>query len=916
MMKKTYKSSLLALSVLASFTSCSESESLQQANLSKHKITFHATLDNSWKPLSPASSSRAAIAAATEKGPIVVSTPFGKPLYLHSVVQETADLQQAAATTRGAMQEGTTLNNTYYNNSFGVTAISNSNGTNTALFANQKASKNNEDIWEIEDKTNSRWPFDALVYFHAYAPFNKATDGMWSVTTDADNVKTKIKYTAKSGETEIPSQPDIIVATNAESRSVSSDDKAVELKFSHALTAVNFAISQDLTEIFKTGATDGSKLKSIKLSGIPNEGTCELTAKAGDPQTPSQTWTFDTEADGKKKTGTYTFDLTKEDIQIGESYALTSNKDKNILMMIPQNLDGTNAQLTFVLDIKGKGDQTFTFDLSNQTWLPGTSVTYKLSASAVNHLENAEVKFPDSWNDTEQAKYSYPKTDFAAGESIGLYVVNSNNAIEEANLKLTRDQDGKWMPENNNTKFLKLKGYKYFAYYPYNATAPTVDETKDNADEFFKDKITNWNPVKDQNKEDVLLSQDLQVSEGVIDGDASTLTFNMAHSMGLAVLNLKSKDVPVKRTFKTNNFTYYHTELQGRVTTEPAASEYTDATAKQSVEASTEFNGNIPFMAQTTDKRYVQIVKPNVAATFKAVDETNKPRTAWGSLKSYLFNVDKNQVVAKDITSDADFYYLARLFSYKKSTESFKVPVDGTYTLECWGAGVSQGGKSQGDYQAQKNQVLFICVGGKGTEGTIADIGIGGYNGGGNGGKASVDNMGRPVKCGDGGSGATHICLEDGVLRELETAYKQNRLLMVAGGQGGAQHPRKSPGLFGGGTVGGRPTNSAGKTFDAATQNKGFAFGLGQIGRNGTPKTPAGAEGNGGGGGGLYGGYSPQVQGDKTNCPGGGGSGYVNTKLLNVNAKTIAGNQSFLSPSGVSETGHAGNGAALITWLP
>ena len=914
-MKKTYKSSLLALSVLASFTSCSESESLQQANLSKDKITFHATLDNSWKPMSPASSSRAAIAAATEKGPIVVSTPFGKPLYLHSVVQETADLQQAAATTRGAMQEGTTLGNTYYNNSFGVTAIYKDNGTNTALFTNQKASKNNEDIWEIEDKTNSRWPFDALVSFHAYAPFNNTTDGMWSVTTDAENVKTNIKYTAKSAEKEIQSQPDIIVATNAESRSVSSDDKAVELKFSHALTAVNFAISHDLTDIFKTGATDGSKLKSITLSGIPNEGTCELTAKEGDPQTPSQTWTFDTEADGTAKTGSYTFQLADKDIKVGESYALTSNADKNILMMIPQDLNGTEAKLTFVLDIKGKGDQTFTFDLSNQTWLPGTSVTYKLSASAINHLEKAEVKFPESWKDTEQVKYSYPKTDFKEGESIGLYVVNSNNAIEEANLKLTRNNDGKWMPENNDTKFLKLKNYKYFAYYPYNATAPTVDATQDKADEFFADKITNWNPVKDQKTEDVLLSQDLQVAEGVIDNDASTLTFNMAHSMGLAVLNLKSKEVPKKRTFTTNNFTYYHTELEGRVTTEPAASEYTDATAKQSVEASSEFKGNIPFMAQTTDKRYVQIVKPNVPATFKAADETNKPRTAWGSLKSYSFNVDKNQVVAKDITSDANFYYLARLFSFKSSTESFTVPVDGTYTLECWGAGVSQGGKSQGDYQAQKNQVLFICVGGKGTEGTIADIGIGGYNGGGNGGKASVDNIGRPVKCGDGGSGATHICLEDGVLRELETAYKQNRLLMVAGGQGGAQHPRKSPGLFGGGTVGGRPTNSAGKTFDAATQSKGFDFGLGQIGRNGTPNTPAGAEGNGGGGGGLYGGYSPKDQGSKTNCPGGGGSGYVNTKLL-VNCETIAGNQSFLSPSGVSETGHAGHGAALISWLP
>ena len=915
MMKKTYKCSLLALSVLASFTSCSESESLQQANLSKDKITFHATLDNSWKPLSPASSSRAAIAAATEKGPIVVPTPFGKPLYLHSVVQETADLQQAAAITRGAMQDGTTLDNTYYNNSFGVTAISTNNGTNTALFTNQKASKNNEDIWEIEDKTNSRWPFDALVSFHAYAPFNDATDGMWSVTTDAEKVKTKIKYTAKSGETEIPAQPDIVVATNAESRSVSSDDKAVDLKFSHALTAVNFAISKDLTEIFKTGATDGSKLKSITLSGIPNVGTCELTAKAGDPQTPSQTWTFETEADGTtKKTSSYTFRLENKNIQIGESYALTSNEDNNILMMIPQNLQGTNAQLTFVLDIKGKGDQTFTFDLSNQTWLPGTSVTYKLSASAVNHLENAEVVFPNSWKDTEQAKYSYPKTDFAAGESIGLYVVNSKNDIEEANVKLTRDQDGKWMPENNNTKFLKLKNYKYFAYYPYNAATPTVDATKDKADEFFADKITNWNPVKEQKTEDVLLSQDLQVGEGVIDNDASTLTFNMAHSMGLAVLNLTSKEVPTKRTFTTNNFTYYHTELEGRVTTEPAASEYTDATAKQSVEASTEFNGNIPFLAQTTDKRYVQIVKPNVAATFKAVDETNKPRTAWGSLKSYSFNVDKNQVVAKDITSDADFYHLARLFSFKGSTESFTVPVDGTYTLECWGAGENQGCKSKGDYQAPKNQVLYICVGGKGSVGDGANIGIGGYNGGGNGGKAVINAKGQPLKRGDGGCGATHICLEDGVLSKLKTAYEQNRLLMVAGGQGGAQYPAGS-GPFGGGTEGGRPTNKAGQTFDAATQSKGFAFGQGQTGRNGTKKTQNGGEGNGGGGGGLYGGISPQAPGSKTNSPGGGGSGYVNKKLL-VNSETIAGNQSFLSPSGVSETGHAGHGAALISWLP
>ena len=684
-MKKTYKSSLLALSVLASFTSCSESESLQQANLSKDKITFHATLDNSWKPLSPASSSRAAIAAATEKGPIVVSTPFGKPLYLHSVVQETADLQQAAAITRGAMQDGTTLDNTYYNNSFGVTAISNSNGTNTALFANQKASKNNEDIWEIEDKTNSRWPFDALVSFHAYAPFNDATDGMWSVTTDADNVKTKIKYTAKNGETEILAQPDIVVATNAESRSVSSDDKAVELKFSHALTAVNFAISKDLTEIFQT-ATDGSKLKSITLSGIPNEGTCELTAKAGDPQTPSQNWIFDTEADGSMKTGSYTFNLENKNITIGESYALTSNKDKNILMMIPQKLNGTKAQLTFVLDIKGKGDQTFTFDLSNQTWLPGTSVTYKLSASAINHLENAEVKFPDSWKDTEQVKYSYPKTDFKEGESIGLYVVNSNNAIEGENLECVKQADGSWKIGDGNTKYLKLKNYKYFAYYPYNATAPTVDVTKDRADEFFADKITNWNPVKDQKTEEVLLSQDLQVGEGVIGNDGATLTFNMAHSMGLAVLNLDNKDIPKTRRFVNNNYTYYYPSYEHHATTEPTKGrDYTDDNTTQKVRASNAFSGNIPCSSKITAYRYFQIVKPSTDVSFKASDESGNPRSAWGTHTSYTFNVAQNAAELKSIKTDADFYQLARKYDCTQNVETFTALEGGTYTLECWG---------------------------------------------------------------------------------------------------------------------------------------------------------------------------------------------------------------------------------------
>ena len=905
MMKKTYKSSLLALSVLASFTSCSESESLQQANLSKDKITFHATLDNSWKTMSPASSSRAAIAAATEKGPIVVSTPFGKPLYLHSVVQETADLQQAAATTRGAMQEGTTLGNTYYNNSFGVTAIYKDNGTNTALFTNQKASKNNEDIWEIEDKTNSRWPFDALVSFHAYAPFNDATDGMWSVTTDTDNVKTKIKYTAKSGENEIPSQPDIVVATNAESRSVSSDDKAVELKFSHALTAVNFAISKDLTEIFKTGATDGSKLKSITLSGIPNVGTCELTATEGTPQTPSQTWTFDTEADGTtKKTGSYTFNLENKNITIGESYALTSNDDKNILMMIPQNLDGTKAQLTFVLDIKGKGDQTFTFDLSNQTWLPGTSVTYKLSASAVNHLENAEVKFPESWNSV-----NYPKTAFAEGESIGLYVVNSNKIIEQENVKLTL-KNGKWMPDG--TKFLKLKNYKYFAYYPYSAAAPTVDATKDQANEFFKDKIINWSPVKNQKSDDALLSQDLQVGEGVIDGDASTLTFNMAHSMGLAVLNLENKDIPKTRRFVNDNYTYYYPSYDHRVTTEPTkGKDYTDDNTKQAVRASAAFLDNIPCSSTITAFRYFQIVKPSTDVSFKASDESGNPRSAWGTHTSYTFNVAQNATMTKSIKTDADFYYLARKYDCTQKVETFTALEDGTYTLECWGAQGKnfdngtlkltggKGGYATGMYTMNKGMNIFICVGGYEN----------GYNN-------KIPNVGNP---GPAGGGATSITTNNRGELSNFNSYR-GEVLLVAGG-GGAQDAGEGypvagvgGGLEGGDAQGagsrgtGARQNSAGTNVLRDSQNcprnYSAGFGYGGVASRWTTWDDAGAQG----GSGYYGGGGSQQAG-----PGGGGSSYYGGV---TSGSTIPGNGYQPSPNGdTQQLGQSDSGHCVVSWF-
>ena len=81
-------------------------------------------------------------------------------------------------------------------------------------------------------------------------------------------------------------------------------------------------------------------------------------------------------------------------------------------------------------------------------------------------------------------------------------------------------------------------------------------------------------------------------------------------------------------------------------------------------------------------------------------------------------------------------------FDYINGEQTFIVPYAGKYKLEVWGAqgGIAQstviggyGGYSVGTTSLIDGDVLYINVGGVGTEGNISGPGTGGYNGGGNG---------------------------------------------------------------------------------------------------------------------------------------------------------------------------------------
>ncbi|MBP3920888.1 MAG: prepilin-type N-terminal cleavage/methylation domain-containing protein [Bacilli bacterium] len=274
-------------------------------------------------------------------------------------------------------------------------------------------------------------------------------------------------------------------------------------------------------------------------------------------------------------------------------------------------------------------------------------------------------------------------------------------------------------------------------------------------------------------------------------------------------------------------------------------------------------------------------------------------------------------------------------FTYKPEIQSFIVSKTGYYKLEVWGAqGGSANGKvggyggySTGVVYLNKEDALFVAVGGvggtaSGTNSTVA----GGYNGGG----TAKINYSTTVYSGSGG-GATHIATKTGLLSSLGSS--KDSILIVAGGGGGAGY--FEPANFGNGGAGGgfkgvNGNSKYNRYGTGGTQTAGGYFsssashGIGSFGQGGTTGTNGSNAYGGAGGGGYYGGGASGS--DYTNG-GGGGSGYIGNSLLTNKemycyscTESSEENTKTISTTNVSETptsnyAKEGNGYARITYI-
>ena len=285
-------------------------------------------------------------------------------------------------------------------------------------------------------------------------------------------------------------------------------------------------------------------------------------------------------------------------------------------------------------------------------------------------------------------------------------------------------------------------------------------------------------------------------------------------------------------------------------------------------------------------------------------------------------------------------------FDYTGSEQTFTAPMSGTYKLETWGAqgGYAQtsealggyGGYSKGVVTLNKNDILYIIVGGKGTDGddySTVKIYDGGYNGGGN----AKSDGGTVWGAGGGATSIQNLLIDDGQLKNYSNNI-ENVLIVSGGGGGAGWHYKKylttpqSPynphsGGSGGGYLGSNGITEKDSLATGGSQSKygtngstALTISNGGFGYGGNYEKTQSASG---GGSGLYGGGGAYYNGSS----GAGGSGYIGNTLLTEKsmycyncAESSEESTKTISTTCISETptencAKSGNGYARIAYI-
>lgn len=331
---------LIATAALAS--SCSDTPLDYPDEGAGSRIRFDVREAYGWNNLTPSGRSTDRPVSTVNE----LTGPSGSTLYL--IGSRSATSASAASRAAGVTTE--TIEN------FGVYAAL-TDGTSTDTDGLKADYMNNVEVTRDGAWSPAQeylWPGEGKLHINAFSPYTQSAgeEGVISLPGTDETGGLKIGYRVPL---EAKAQQDLLWATP-----VDASSSPCSLDFNHALTSITFVAGAELSPC---------TVKAISISGVMGEATLNIETGEWTGLTDPETFTAGPD-----------IELAAADGSAFVEAGTPMIADEETFMMIPQTLpDGATISLTIET---GGESSTLTADLSGAEWLAGTTVRYRISASA------------------------------------------------------------------------------------------------------------------------------------------------------------------------------------------------------------------------------------------------------------------------------------------------------------------------------------------------------------------------------------------------------------------------------------------------------------------------------------------------------------------------------------------------------
>lgn len=477
------------------------------------------------------------------------------PLYLHRYVCDNSfDPAEAGydPATRGVQIDNNSFKNKTEYNKFKVEAFFTDNNSGSPsdklpYISRTTASELDNGRWKPGSDKAYYWPGKEQLTFYAWAPNDIPAANLSIISTTNKEISFTYKaQKSENGTDDAKAQKDILMAIKSCNKS-SSQSGVVPLEFTHALSAIKFAVRDGL---------EGCTVTGVSIENVYSSGSCIYSLDSDDyydqdGQTIQKTGKYTWTVDDTKGLETYSQSFDKVISESDEDVYITNSEQETTFMLMPQTLpENASIALSVKFTIKNEDGTTTEKDVTlrgkfsdfavvsspntgnsseieednestNQKiteWRAGKEYVYVISTSLINWTYVFDVvgsyqeEYVDDWVTDLSSKTKAP--------GANPILKDSRDALE-VNFSYYNTADDREPYENLSKAYYKVLSYRYKTNDPKTKEAVpwTVNYTDGTSE--VQDQFKNNQLLSDYSEQIEALSTPLSSANWILTTEAA-----------------------------------------------------------------------------------------------------------------------------------------------------------------------------------------------------------------------------------------------------------------------------------------------------------------------------------------------------------------------------------------------------------